>query len=54
MIIMSVSDIQENLDEILEEKMTVHITYDGSDEVVAVLIPIEEYEEAFGKIEEYE
>lgn len=44
-IIMSISDLQENIEEVIDEGLTVHITKDDSEEVIAVLVPIEEYED---------
>lgn len=50
-IIMTVSDLQEKLDEVIDERITVHITYDDSEEIVAVLVPIESYEEIMDEID---
>ena len=48
--IMTVSELQERLDEVIEDKLTVHITYDDSEEIVAVLMSIEDYEDMLNEI----
>lgn len=50
-IIMNVSDLQEKLDEVIDERLTVHITHDDSEEIVAVLMPIEDYEDMVDEID---
>ncbi len=50
-IIMCVSDLQENLDEVIDECLTVYITHDDSEEIVAVLMPIEDYEDMEDEID---
>jgi hypothetical protein len=42
-IVMTVSDLQKNLEKVIEEGLTVHITYDNLDEIVAVLVPFDEH-----------
>lgn len=50
-IIMTVSDLQERLDEVIDEGLTVHVTYDESEEIVAVLLPLQDYEEMIDEID---
>ena len=49
---MTVEEVQDRLEEILDEQMTVYIK-DDTDEIVAVLIPYEDYEEMKNIVEEY-
>lgn len=44
-IIMSISILQEKIEEIIDEGLKVYVTENDSDEIIAVLIPIEEYED---------
>lgn len=46
MIRIRVKEVQEHLDELLESRLTIHITSDDDpNEVLAVMVPIEDYNE---------